>query len=56
MCTVLVVSLKTTMGKSGCDVQNVSDGRTHFVLEEDFVCESCHGKHCFVLSLYPFHL
>jgi hypothetical protein len=43
VCTVLVVSLKTTMENSEYDVQNVSDGRTHFVLEEDFICEPCQG-------------
>jgi hypothetical protein len=29
VCSVLVVSLKTTMDKSGYDVRNISDGRTH---------------------------
>jgi hypothetical protein len=32
VCTVLVVSLKTTMEKSGYDMRDISDGRTHFVL------------------------
>jgi len=32
VCSVLVVSLKTTMEKTGYDVRNVSDGYTHFVL------------------------
>jgi len=32
VCSVLVVSLKTTMEKTRYDVRNVSDGRTHFVL------------------------
>jgi hypothetical protein len=30
--SVLVISLKTTMEKSGYDVRNISDGRTRFVL------------------------
>jgi hypothetical protein len=30
--SALVVFLKTTMEKTGSDVQNVSDGRTYFVL------------------------
>jgi hypothetical protein len=32
VCSALVVFLKTAMEKSGYDVRNVSDGRTHFVL------------------------
>jgi len=32
VCSVLVVSLKTTMEKTRYDERNVSDGRTHFVL------------------------
>jgi len=32
VCSVLVVSLKTTMEKTRYDVRNVSDGRTYFVL------------------------
>ena len=32
MCSVLVVSLKTTMEKTRYDVRNVSDGCTHFVM------------------------
>jgi hypothetical protein len=32
VCNALVVFLKTTMEKSGYDVRNISDGRTHFVL------------------------
>jgi hypothetical protein len=31
-CSALVIFLKTTMQKSGYNVGNVSDGRTHFVL------------------------
>jgi hypothetical protein len=37
-------------------VQNVSAGRTYFVLEKDFVCEPCQGSQWFVLSLYLLHL
>jgi predicted acyltransferase len=44
VCSVLVISLKTTMQRSGYDVQNVSAGRTYFVLEKDFVCEPCQGS------------
>jgi hypothetical protein len=44
VCSVLVVSLKTTKKKNGYDVRNVSDRRTHSVdMEEDFVCEPCQG-------------
>jgi hypothetical protein len=32
VCSVLVITLKTTMEKTRYDVQNVSDGRTHFLL------------------------
>ena len=32
LCSVLVVSLKTTMEKTRYDVRNVSDGCTNFVL------------------------
>jgi len=32
VCSVPVVSLKTTMEKRGYDVRNISDGRTHCVL------------------------
>jgi len=32
VCSVLVVSLKTTVEKTRYDVRNVSDGRTNFVL------------------------
>jgi len=58
VCSVLVVSLKTTMEKSGYDVQNISDGPTQFVL----VCRKIlfvslvRDKHCFVLSLCPLYL
>jgi len=32
VCSILVVSLKTTMEKTRYDASNISDGRTHFVL------------------------
>jgi hypothetical protein len=38
VCSVLVVSLQTRLQKSGYDVRNISDGRTHSV------CEPCHGE------------
>ena len=52
MCTVLVVSLKTTMEKSGYDVRNISDGRTYFVLvwRKILYVKLVGDKHCFVLS------
>ena len=58
MCSVLVVSLKTTMEKTGYDVRNVSDGRTHFVLVwRKILFENLvRDKHCFILSLYPLYL
>jgi hypothetical protein len=44
VCSVLVVSLKTTMEKRGYDVRNIFDRRTHCAgMEEDFVCEPCQG-------------
>ena len=56
--TVLVVSLKTTKEKNGYDVQNISDGRTRFVLvwRKTVFVSLVRGKHCFVLSLYPLYL
>jgi hypothetical protein len=43
-CSVLVVSLITTMEKSGYDVRNISDRRTLGAgIEEDFVCEPFPG-------------
>jgi len=48
VCSVLVVSLKTTMEKTRYNVRNVSDGRTRCVgMEEDFVCEPCQGQTLF---------
>ena len=44
MCSVLIVSLKTTIEKTGYNVQNVSDGHTLCAgMEEDFVCDPCKG-------------
>ena len=54
ICTVLVVSLKTTMKKSGYDVRNVSDGRARPLfagMEEDFVCEPYQGQTLFFFSV-----
>jgi len=58
VCTVLVVSLKTTMEKSGYDVRNISDGRTYFVLvwRKILFVKLVGYKHCFVFSLYPLYL
>jgi hypothetical protein len=54
VCSVLVVSLKTTMEKSGYDVRNISYGRTHFVLvwRKIFFVSFVRDKHRAVLSLY----
>jgi hypothetical protein len=44
VCSVLVVSLKTTVEKTRFDVRNVSDARTLCAgMEEEFVCEPCQG-------------
>ena len=55
VCSVLVVSLETTVEKTRFDVRNVSDGRTHFVLvwRKSLFVSLVRDKHCFVLSLYP---
>ena len=57
-CTVLVVSLKTTKEKNGYYVQNISDGRTRFVLiwRKIVFVNLVRDKHCFFLSLYPLYL
>jgi hypothetical protein len=57
-CNVLVVSPKTTMEKTGYDVQNVSDGRTLLMLVWKKILLAClnRDKHCFVLSFYTFYL
>jgi len=54
VCSVLVVSLKATSEKSGYDVRNISDGRTHFVLVQRKILfvSLVRDKHCFVLPLY----
>jgi hypothetical protein len=54
VCSVLVSSLKTTMEKSGYDVQNISDGCTHFVLvwRKNLFVSHVRDKHCVVLSLH----
>ena len=54
MCSVLAVSLKTTMLKSGYDVLNISDGRTKFVLvwRKNLFVSLVRDKHCFVLPFY----
>jgi hypothetical protein len=58
VCSVLVVSLKTTLEKTRYNVRNVSDGRTNFVLEwrKSLFVSLVRDKHCFVLSLYPLYL
>jgi len=57
VCSVLVVSLKTTTEKTRYDVRNVSDGRTHFVLvwRKILFVSLVKDKHCFVLHLYPLY-
>ena len=52
VCSVLVVSLKTTM-ETRYNVRNVSVGRTHFVLvwREILFVSLVRDKHCFVLIL-----
>jgi len=54
VCSVLVVSLKTTVGKTRYNVRNVSDGRTQLVLvwRKILFVSLVKDKHCFVLSLY----
>jgi len=53
VCTVLVISLKTTMEGSGYNVRNISDGRTNCVLvwRKILFVSRIRDKHCFVLSL-----
>jgi len=55
VCSVLVVSLQTTMERTRYDVRNVSVGRTHCVLvwKKILYVSLVRDKHCFVLSLYP---
>jgi len=58
VCSVLVISLKTTMEKSGNDVRNISDWCTHFVMvwRKILFVRLVRNKHCFVLRLYPLYL
>jgi hypothetical protein len=58
VCSVLAVSLKTTMEKTRYDVRNVSDGRTHFglVWRKILFVSLVRDKHRFVLILYPAYL
>ena len=58
MCSVLVISLKTTMEKTRYNVRNVSDGKTHYVLvwREILFVSLVRYKHCFVLILYSLYL
>jgi hypothetical protein len=58
ICTVLVVSLKTTMEMSEYYVRHVSDGRDHVVLVWKMILfvNLVRDKQCFVLSLYPLYL
>jgi hypothetical protein len=55
VCSVLVVSLKTTMDKSGYDVRNILDGHKQFLLvwRKVLIVSLVKNKHCIVLSLYP---
>jgi hypothetical protein len=55
---VVVVNLKTTIEKSGYGMQNVSDGRAHFVLiwRKILFVRLVRDKHCFVLNLCPLYL
>ena len=57
-CSELVVTLKTTMEKSGYDVRNLSDGRARIVLvwRKILFVSLVRDKHCFVLSLCPVYL
>jgi len=58
VCSVLVVSLKTTVEKTRYNVRNVSDGRTHFVLvwRKVLFVSLVRDKHCIFPSLYPLYL
>jgi len=58
VCSVLVVSLKTTMEKTRYNVRNFSDGRTHFVVvwRKILFVSLVMDRHCFVLILYPLYL
>jgi len=54
VCSVLIISLKTAMEKTGYDVRNVSVGCTHFVLvwRKILFVSLVRDKHCLFLSLY----
>ena len=54
LCFVLVVSLKTTVKKSGYDGRNISDGCTKFVLvrRKILFVSFVRAKHSLVLSFY----
>jgi hypothetical protein len=58
VCSVLVVSLKTTKEKTGYDVRHVSDEHTHFVLVQRKILfvSLVRNKYYLVLSLYPLYL
>jgi hypothetical protein len=58
VCSVLVVSLKTTMEQSGYDVRNISDGRTNCVLVWSKILfeKLFRDKHCFVISFCALYL
>jgi len=58
VCSVLVVSLKTTVQKTRYYVRNVSDGRTHFELvwRKSFFVSLVRDKHCFVLRWHLLYL
>jgi len=58
VCSVLVVSLKTTMERTRYNASNTSDGHTHFVLvwRKILFVRLVRDKHCFVLILYSLYL
>jgi hypothetical protein len=58
VCSVLVVSLKTTMEKSVYDVRNIADGRTHVVAVwgKILFVSLVRDKNGVILSFYPFKL
>jgi len=58
LCSVLFISLKTTMEKTRFDVRNVLDGRTHFVRvwRKILFASLVRDKHSILLLLYPLYL
>jgi hypothetical protein len=54
--SLMVVSFKTTVEKTGYDKRTLSDGRTNFVLvwRKILFVTLVIDKHCFVLCLLPF--